>query len=370
MSHFIDWLTIHQNHPEGGLPIVAKELNTVSDPDTDEFIKSFTKKKKIEGSFSSIISVHCDGSKVSVCGNPSRWNRADNLFGFSTIDECVRVYNLVLADFGLPPFTKNIGNSLYHQHDGASMQFIPTGAVISRIDITENLVVGEGNEDAFIRGLSTQSVGKGQKPFLFPNGKTVDWAKGSTLWYLKMYNKAHEIELGLNRKRKKTSEVHKAYLRKLIEYCKLIGIVRNEKEFKTEFLKRHNLNLYGKVNLKDFIPYLNDIENILKRIDMSTSNFINISEQLLTKKVVTTTRASNTTQYVALQWLHGQPYSGGSTQYHVHKARLLKIGIDISIPFDATKIMPQIKNNRVISVSRAVPPSWYDMPKVAHLRVA
>ncbi|EKG45573.1 fumarate reductase iron-sulfur domain protein, partial [Vibrio cholerae HC-55A1] len=30
-------------------------------------------------------------------GNPSRWQRMDNLFGLTTLDECVEIYNHVLA---------------------------------------------------------------------------------------------------------------------------------------------------------------------------------------------------------------------------------------------------------------------------------
>jgi len=370
MDYFIDWLSVYQNHLEGGLPVVSKTINTVSDPETGEHIKTYINNKQIKGSYSSYIDVRCDGFKVSIDGNPSRWNRPDNLFGFSTFDECIRVFNLILSELNLPPFTKNTSPFYIQGLDGGKVELVSNGALITRVDWTKNLSVGEGNETSFLRALSTQSVGKGKKAFLFPNGQTVDWAKGSTFWYLKAYNKGYDVDRLLKKNLKSYSDEHKTYLKKVTDYCKSEGIVRVEKEFKSAFLKRNNLNLYGQINENDFIKHLNDIDKILERIDMSTSNYINISDQLLAKEAVKTTRAANTTQGIAFQWLHGEPFTGGKSQYHVHKKRLLSIGIDISIPFDATKGIPQIKNERVISVNSAVPPSWYKMPQVAMLRVA
>lgn len=369
MDYFIDWLTVQQNHLDGGLPIISKTINPIIDPETNELIRIYYPKKKLSGSFSSSIDISCDGFKVYVHGNPSRWNRYDNLFGFKTFDECIRVYNLVLAEFGLPPFTKNTGMSSFQGRDGSSVNYVPNGAVFSRVDWTQNNYVGKGNEDAFLRGLSTQSVGR-QKPNLYTNGKTVDWGKGSTLWYLKDYNKGHELGLGLKRKRQNESKEYIDYLERLIVHCAEQGTVRSEKEFKNDYLKKLNLNLYGKITEKDFIPYLNDINKILERIDMSTSDYTTIAEQLLKSGAVDTERKASKTCDVAFQWLHGSDVILKKSQYFEHKRRLKYIGIDISIPFDASKRMPQIKNEREISFGLSMPPTWYRMPQVAILRAA
>lgn len=368
MDSFIDYLTVHQNHPKGGLPIVSTTVSEVYDPETGEHLKTKTDIKQIEGSFSSSINVNCNGSKVFIEGNPSRFNRADNLFGFTTFDECIRVYNLILLELGLPPFTKNTGFDSYQGRDGKTANFVPNGAVFTRIDITENLIVGRGNEDAFIRGLSTQTMGKGIEPHLFPNGKTVQWKTG--LWLVKNYDKGYLIEKLLKKERKKLSEDHVTYLETLVAYCREEGIVRNEKEFKSDFLKRKNLHLYGKIDENDFINHLTDIDKLLERIDMSTSDYTTIAEQLLEVGAVDTERKANTTSDVAFKWLHGSAIKLKKSQLQEHKRRLKSIGIDISIPFDVSKRMPQIKNERVISVKTAAPPHWYRMPKVAVLRAA
>jgi len=372
MDFFIDWLSAHQNHLEGGLPIVTKTINTITDPDTAELIKCYTTNKKIEGSFSSSISVRCDGYNVFVSGNPSRWNRPDNLFGFTTFDECIRVYNIILSGLGLPAFTKNTGFKDYQKREGSSVDFVPNGTVFTRIDLTENLETGKNNPDSVIRGLSMHSAGR-HKPHLYTNGKTVEWGGGSTLTTTKVYNKSHELSIhALPKAKRMYGEDSKVvqYILKLIEYCDSVGLVRNEKCFKNDFLKRKNLNLYGKINEKEFIPYLKDIENILGKLEMNTSDYNRISEQLLKAGAVDTERQANYTDSIAHQWLHGKPIKLKKSQLSQHKARLKRIGIDISIPYDASKQMPQIKNERVVSIKKTLPPEWYDMPKVAHLRVA
>ena len=50
---FIDYLTAHQDHPEGGLPIVGKHGRITVDIATGEQISDTVTKKDHEGSYSS-----------------------------------------------------------------------------------------------------------------------------------------------------------------------------------------------------------------------------------------------------------------------------------------------------------------------------
>jgi hypothetical protein len=59
-----------------------------------------------KGSFCDVVSISIRGSLLKVSGNPSRWGRLDNLFGLPTLDSCVSVFNTILAEIGLPQFTK------------------------------------------------------------------------------------------------------------------------------------------------------------------------------------------------------------------------------------------------------------------------
>lgn len=105
---FIDKLCVTQDHyPVDGqvLPQVGEYRNWRTDMKTGESSESIGK-LKLEGSFSSLLTICSDGFRVSVYGNPSRWQRIDNLYGLETIDECIAVYNHILIGLGLPPFTK------------------------------------------------------------------------------------------------------------------------------------------------------------------------------------------------------------------------------------------------------------------------
>lgn len=362
---FIDWLKASQTHPEGGLPIIGATTKNSIDLETGEQLSSYMTPKKHEGSYSSSINVRCDGYTVLVDGNPSKWGRPDNLFGYATLAECINVYNTILKEFGLPPFTPCTTFDWLQSRDNKPAQLITDGAIFHRVDMTENMAVGRGNELPFLRALSTQTIGKGKHPFLYPDGNTLDWGKKSTLWYQKLYIKAAELEMHL----KNVDPTQKEYVESLIEFCKEQGIVRNEREFKSKFLRRHNLCFYGLTRESDFNPHLTAIETLIGRLEMSTSDYQLIASQLLEKGVVDTLRAANTTQAYALSWMHGHLAQLSKSQYYEHKRRLLQIGLDISVPFDATKGLPQIKRTRDIHVSNVAPPEWYRMPTPKHLKL-
>ncbi len=231
---------------------------------------------------------------------------------------------------------------------------------ITRIDYTTNFEVGKGNEIAVLRALSTQSVGKGKKPHHYANGMTTEWGNGSKYWYLKAYNKTHELARSL-RKNKPTGE-NRNYLEKLIRHCQKTGIVRLEFECKSKFLKRNNLSQYGFTNEKLFKPHLYKIEQIWEKLQMNPNKYVSISEQLQEQNICKSMHAANTTESYWLRWKNGVAIDKSKTQYRVHRTRLLQIGIDISIPHDPTKNMPEIELKKPIEVRYSLPPIWYQMP--------
>jgi len=135
--------------------------------------------KKLESSYSSKLSIRCDGFKVTVDGNPSRWQRLDNLFGLRAFDGAIGVYNRILDEHGLPPFTKNTWLDWVQGKDGKRATRAGDGARFLRVDWTRNLSVGQGNVSAFLRAISSQSIGKGKRPQLYQNGHTVDTSVAS-----------------------------------------------------------------------------------------------------------------------------------------------------------------------------------------------
>lgn len=370
---FIDWLDVTQEHAQGGLPLVGEELISTIDLQTGERVRESPNMKKLQGSYSSILTIRCDGMNVTVKGNPSRWHRTDNLFGLTTFDECIQVYNAILLEHGLPPFTKCTRINWVQGEDGKKARRVVDGAVINRVDWTRNLAVGKGNEQAFLRALATQSIGRGKRPHLYQNGHTVDWGKGSTYWYQKVYNKAEDLRLSLKKRQKKQlTEDEKEYLEQLINYCEEQGIIRDEREFKRVFLDRKNLRYYGLTQESSFIEHLNDVERMIERLEMSTADIETIADQLIEREIVKSRQAANSTQGYAIAWLHGKDVksSMGKSQYYTHRSRLLELGIDIANQFDATLSVVQLKRKRTINVSTALPPPWYQMPKRTHLKMA
>src|SRR5690606_34900029 len=108
-------------------------------------------------------------------GNPSRVGRLDNLFGYQHVEQCIGVYNRILAEYGLPPFTRCTRRWIRDGASGSSCaDWVADGATIERIDLTTNVGVGQGNVLAYLRGVSSQRIGH-SIGFLYPNGRTVSW---------------------------------------------------------------------------------------------------------------------------------------------------------------------------------------------------
>ena len=361
--YFIDRLDVFQDHPNGGLPIVGKELISRHDLGSGELLRATPNPKHHEGSYTTSLQIRCDGVRVSVEGNPSRWDRVDNLFGFQTFDECIEVYNVELIKLGLPVFTKT--TKVHYLHSSTdTFKRITDGANFRRIDMTRNLSVGHKNEQHFLRGLSSQRVGKAVLPNLFPDGNTLMWKTGS--WSTKLYNKA--IEMGLSRNNKlvkKLNEKDNSYRNKIIKFCEDIGLIRDEKQFNQPFLNRNDLSCYGLIREKDFYKYLTDI---LNKIEISTMDYEHISDILIEQNICKSRQSANSTQSYVFAWLYGQTVKRNS-QFYVHKARLAQLGIDISLPYDATRLMPQLRSNREIYVSTVLPPDWYKLPSVNNIRL-
>lgn len=368
---FIDRLFIQQDYPEGNLPLVGRHVVQRIDLETGEPLPPSVDQKILEGSFSTKLTVRCDGNRVRVEGNPSRWQRMDNLFGLTSIDDCIAVYNHVLTSLGLPVFTKN--TKLFHRQspDGKSSSLIGNGAEITSIDWTCNLAVGQGREQSFIRGMSSMQIGRGRKPKLYPDGHTCNWGEGSEWLVSKMYNKAVELRRHLlkdSRKKEQIPEDRFNYINKLIDYCAQRGVVRLEHSLRQKQLKRYNLQFYGIVTEEDFLPHIQDFENAMQTVSVNHDEHVSIAHQLLNANVVKTMRQANTTMNYAQLWMNGIDLRDtlSRSQFFEHKARLKAIGIDIGQQFDVSRLCPTLRRSQVIDVQPLSIPSWYTLPAAAN----
>lgn len=374
---FIDWLTVSQEHQQD-LPVVCDVMTITIDTNTNEVLSTRQPRFKHEASHSTSVTIHVQGRKIRVEGNPSRVGRLDNLFGFSTIEQCVSVYNQLLAEYGLPGFSRCTRVDLRDGVSGAkSGDRVADGAKIERLDLTTNVSVGEGNVLAYLRGVSSQRIGH-SIGFLYPNGRTVSWTpkgngKGGRLQYRKAYDKAFEMDANQLPKIKRLygdQSPEYLYVQRVRNYCAEFGVVRMEQELKNEFLQREALSYWGLFDERRLAELHEDFLRIDDRLKVTAMDIVSISEQLLAEQIVDTTRAANTTAMYAIQWMHGQQFDFGKSQVQTHAARLNRIGINIRNACDTSRFAPVfIRQAREITKSTVLAiPSWYQRPN--HLQVA
>jgi len=325
---------------------------------------------KYEGSYSSSLQIRSDGFRVSVYGNPSRWGRIDNLYGLKTIDECISVYNHILEGLGLPLFTKCTKYYYYIGKEGTKAYKTADGAIIKHIDFTRNLAVGKGNERAYNKALSTQSIGRSVPPFLYPDENTVEWyganiqKNGSTYRYIKVYTKTADLLRNQKKLCKGVEQDDRDYFDDLLQFTVKNGVIREEHSFKREYLKKHDLFAYGLFDETAFIGELQVITDIRKRLEVNNMKYETIAQQLLDEKICTNRQSANSTQMYYSMWLHGEYMDKTKSQFREHKRRLLQIGIDISVKLDITRAPLRLKSTEVIEVKTIEAPSWYRQPTV------
>lgn len=366
---FWDWLGCYQDF-RFELPIISEDGYAHFDFIDGAFGKIRQSRIKHEGSFSTSISVHVQGNRIVMDGNPSRFSRLDNLFGFSNIDDCFAVYNNILASLGLPPFTKCTTLGYVDSLNGKAPRAVVDGAIMTRLDATTNMAVGSSCVDAYLKALSCMPYRR-MRGHLYADGKTVDWKSilgNAREIYPNVYDKAHELALHLLPKVKRTfgdkSPEHD-YLLKLINYCRENGVTRHEQKFKSTFLSKRNLCYYGLSDLTELTDLHNEFLNIDQKLKVSAMDLRTINATLIEQGVCDNTKAANITALYAINWMNGEVFDGSKSQVQIHRARLRKIGIDILKPCNLLLFSPVIVKE-VIEINRTElqPPAFYQHAKL------
>ncbi|MFL1553444.1 phage/plasmid replication protein [Pseudomonas sp. D47] len=368
---FIDWLKVSQEF-DHDLPVVSDIVTKTIDTITGEVLSSRQPSFKHEGSHSSRVQIQIQGRKVTVDGNPSRMNRHDNLWGFETVEQCITVYNELLAEYGLPPFTKCTRFEIRQGESGAKSSHLwADGCSIHRIDLTTNISVGKGNETAYLRGLASQRIGHSIGR-LFPNGRSVDWTtsgsgKGARLQYRKAYDKSFEIlDKHLPKVKKAFGEASPEfkYAQDIYNYAAETGIVRLEQELKNEYLSREKLCFWGLFDEGKYQTLHNEFLSVDQRLKVTKMDIASISQQLVLENIVDSTKAANTTAWYAHLWMTGQELDFTKNQVRVHAARLNRIGINIRNACDLKTFSTVfIREMREINPVKGIaPPTWYKRP--------
>lgn len=343
----VDWLTIRQSHSGEPLPVMAD--GCVMTFDGDGSVEYTTLKRlPVVGSYDSKIYVRCDGHTVELSGNPARWGRMDNVFGYS-FGQSLQIVNQLMTTLGLPEFTP--GDKMETINKQGEIISIWSGATISRIDLTQNYCTGSAESAVFfLRWLAGQKL-KSKKTNYYGDHATVDFGRGSKRVYFKVYNKGIELGKHLKKLAASTSESHAETtenVEKLIDWCQNTGLVRAELELKSKAL--HDLHCY----------YLGELN--MNVIELEFKKHASVFERA-TAEIDSMSELKGKELAIYRMWQAGDniktKYSV-PTLYRYRKA-LLPHGIDIFIPSNVLRFEPR---TRVISLSAAIPPDWYDLPEV------
>lgn len=367
-SVFCDWLSIYQVH-YGDVPVVND--GRVFSVDQEGVVEWDVAQKLVHrGSHDTSIRIRSDGNRVSLEGNVSRFDRPDNLFGYSVAD-CVRIANRLLALFDLPPFTDaapaplisrrrswaaagdTSSDGRYGHPMNADRQdyfgsttdagFMAMGAVITRVDLTKNWSTGSpGNCEQFIRHLQSFKSGR-QEPTSYKT-TGVAWGVGSKYWYAKVYDKAAEYFRQHGKKSKKFDH-------DLFGFMLDSGIARHEIELKSRYLKQNNL---WRISLW--------VDGMEDRIYALFNDVIGAGSPHVDSYLEIPGRAGE----LAVAWRDGADLKKRLAQntFYRYRRELLRYGIDIAVPSNVTRLQSRVAVE-VITLSPCPVPAWYSLPKVA-----
>lgn len=347
---FVDWLSVYQRHPRGGLPKVAD--GCVIRVDKHGETETVTlKKMRLEGSHDTAVYIRCDGETVWFDGNVSKFGRPDNVFGY-TLQQCLLVINGLLAKFDLPPFTD--GEKFITNFKGEP-RTVWTGAIVTRVDVTRNFVAG-CKEDAyhFMRYLAGQQASR-LKTGVYGEGETVDFGRGSRYAYFKAYLKGPELRrhAAASRQADDLFGVERsAYLDRVADWCDAVGLVRAELTFKATKLHDMGCHYLGGFDMKQLEIEFERYAEVFTRASAEVEELAGLSKALLG---------------TYRMWQAGDDVTSKLSRatFYRHRRELLPYGVDIAIK---SNVVPLKTKTRVIQLGPVSPPDWYELPEIERKR--
>jgi II/X family phage/plasmid replication protein len=430
LTHFCDWLQIKQKHPSveviddqlieldiadfydgeivrtkghalKSVPVaddltpaeISKPSNNILYGTTEDGVQTSTKLGVMhEGSFSTVVRIRCVDNEVQFSGNPSAFNRMDNVWGYDFFD-CLEIANNIVTSQGLPPFTA--GREAEHDvkrkgRDGryeTVLETTWTGAVVQRIDLTVNIAMGSlSTAYDYMSHLAHQKPFRTDNdvPYRDPAGNinTLSWGGNGSFIYRKVYIKSHELrehklkslQKNLTKlRREKTPDLTKInntlkqiqYINdELIPYCEQNGLMRLEISLKNRMLRERKLR------------YLGDIMNELKNRKQRSVVFTDILEETTDRlfchaDLVDTSVLPNAAHKTVTRWFNKENirHSMSKATFYRHKKQILDmLNIDISKPYTGnTKKydISQIQTHVPVQMKQLDKPDWYDLPEVS-----
>ena len=290
---FCDWITVKQTHAPHK-PLYGG-ITKYTDAETGETTQSY-KFKTHQGLHDSSVQIRSDGETVEFSGNPSRFNRQNNVTGYD-LDNCKIIINQIMESLGLPPFTEGTTIRL------ESGERKTTGAKFTRIDMTQNFQTGSPRtRDLYMEWIQTQEYGRLAK--LLYNKNTY-FGKESDSRTFRIYDKAREI-------------IDKNGDLELARLLHQKGSIRYEWEYR-KFLKTKGLNLWSKATQARLSKqFEKDIKPMVKEITPPTSEELDA----LPNGVLAT--------YLMYQKGYDVKKKLSKPTFIKHKRILKELGIDIS----------------------------------------
>lgn len=359
---FCDWISIYQVHSKG-CPVVNS--GHVFSVDQDGVVEwDINKKVTHKGSFSTKLTIASDGNRVSFSGNISRFNRQDNVFGYS-VSDCVKLVNKVLLTYGLPEFYDCAPMALMGKGGSSPTEikslfkplelvttanqldlrkdcdsgFQAVGCVITRLDLTCNYASGSsGNASQVIRKMQGYKSGKFEPKSYFSSG--VSWGEGSKWTYSKVYDKASDYI----RHNGVGSKNHDPIL---FDFILKYGVVRHEIELKSRYLKQNNLWRLS--------VWKNEMESKVYALFTDPIRQTSFVDEFL--------EIPGRAGELAVAWRDGADLKKRISKptFYRYRKELLNFGIDISIPSNVQRLKTHIE---VIVLSPLSLPEFYSLPKV------
>jgi DNA helicase-2/ATP-dependent DNA helicase PcrA len=392
---FIDWVRCSQTFEPGVLPeirggcVMRMNANNEIETSTNTFYEH-------EGSFDTKIVVRTVGNRLEISGNPGRFGRPDNVFGYN-LDDCVTKINQILqtafADYKLPKLTKGtkqcvaagirksagykernkeryklfITNLKERQKRGAvvDLRIINdrwgntthswydveyNGLSFSRLDVTQNFSMEEYLSD-FLYYLSTIKAGRLSTPR--SHGSSVAFGDDSTNYSITCYDKAKEL-LAHNFEEVTRSNLYYGCLHNWLDKQ---GILRIELRLGRKYLYREHLQYYAVVTM-----------NALEEIHREQKDML--------MKDVTVPSSNNhcglgeAAYRVFKDWSQGVNVRGMLSQptFYRHSLDIRKAtGFDIRNPYPLSEkpLIERLTHFRPMDIIKpAVPPDFYQLPPI------
>ena len=355
MSCFIDWVNIHQQHQDADL--VGKNVCMWIDPNEGTILSEGVGFLSHEGSYSTSVMVRCQNGLVEWRGNPSRWGRPDNVFGYTSLRDCLeKVINPHLAYYNLPPFSIDVAPSFNDRRlsrEGASPTLVDVGAVLTRVDVCRNMSTGSPDAlRAYLRAAGA-AVYRGKSPSTSYDG-SVAWGSARHS-RIKFYDKGAELLAHTKRGNSLESADLREYREKLASWCYNHGVLRQEITFGRQYLRSAGLR-----SLTEWSDY-RAFDLFVERVDsMSVGCTAPIKDSLSQFLAAGyTERQAATLSGIVSRWYMGESVTAGcskATFYRYRSSIKSVLGIDVKASPDISILTARVQSVTLRPVS---PPSWY-----------